>query len=97
MNDVPVLPARGVALCDRPVLTGTAPLAPPALSGRTPGGDGRRRHCHVQHPDGPLQGLVLQWAQEPAGWAALTIYVIPRPGGDLIVQEWLPAHRLTPV
>ncbi|CCI54238.1 hypothetical protein [Nostocoides jenkinsii] len=51
----------------------------------------------MQHPDGPLQGLVLQWAQEPAGWAALTIYVIPRPGGDLIVQEWLPAHRLTPV
>lgn len=83
------IPRRGVPLRDRPVVTGLS---------ETPRRDqrpGRQRHCLVDQPDGQWQGLILQWAKEPAGWVALTIYVKPGPGGDVAVQEWIPAERLT--
>lgn len=83
-------PARpGVPLKDRPIAEG--PPVKPAS-----GGQPRRRHCWVDHPEGSREGLVLQWAQDQGGWVALVIYVVPRSQGDLAVQEWVPAVRLRP-
>ncbi len=83
-------PRRGVPLEDRPVAE-----APPPRPQTAPGR--HRRHCWVKHPDGVIEGLVLQWAQDQ-GWVALVAYVAPRPGGgEQIIQEWLPAGRLQPV
>lgn len=56
----------------------------------------RQRHCFVTLEDGSsAQALILQWAQEPSGWVALTIRVQPGPAGDVAIQEWIPATRLT--
>ena len=87
------VPRRGVPLKDRPVVTNPDPVQRPITAGRTT----RHRHCFVIHSDHshPLQGLVLQWAQDATGWVALTIFVVPRDSGsDLTVQEWVPADRL---
>lgn len=61
-----------------------------------PAGKARRRHCWVEYQTGRCEGLVLQWAQDERGWVALVMYVIPQAGGDIAVQEWLPAARLQP-
>ena len=46
---------------------------------------------------GLAQGLVLQWAQDQRGWVALVVFVLEQVrGGDVTVQEWLPADRLRP-
>lgn len=86
------IPRRGVPLRDRPVVTGrvdAAPLADPAPPGR-------QRHCFVTLADNSTaQALILQWAQEPSGWVALTIRVQQGPAGDVAIQEWIPASRLT--
>ena len=85
----PPPPTRaGVPLKDRP----TGNQSPPAATPR------RRRHCWLTREDGTeTEALVLQWAQDGAEWVALVAHVIPRPGGDLIAQEWAPATRLRPV
>lgn len=55
----------------------------------------RQRWCVVNHPEhGSAQGLVLQWAQDQRGWVALVVFVLERAGGDVTVQEWVPADRL---
>lgn len=84
-------PRRGVPLRDRPTFTGPDQDQPITR----PGQPGQQRHCYVECPDGRFQGLILQWAQEPHGWVALTIWVKPGPEGDVAIQEWIPAHRLT--
>lgn len=57
----------------------------------------RQRWCLVDHPlHGSAQGLVLQWAQDGRGWVALVVFVLEQEGGDVTVQEWLPAARLRP-
>ena len=58
----------------------------------------RQRWCVVNHPvHGLAQGLVLQWAQDQRGWVALVVFVLEQVrGGDVTVQEWLPADRLRP-
>ena len=81
----------GVPLKDRPV--GDHAGAPPQSDQPTR----RRRHCYVTRPDHEeLEGLVLQWAQDQRGWVALVTYVVPREGGDVTMQEWLPADQLRP-
>lgn len=93
-TSTPPPPARdGVPLKDRP--RGPEDRSAPAAGPR-------RRHCwvdltghpHLQH-QGETEGLILQWAQDD-GWVALVAYVYPRPGGDMTIQEWIPAHRLRP-
>lgn len=76
----------GVPLKDRPVGSESAP-APPSP---------RRKHCYVARAGGDLEGLVLQWAQDTRGWVALVVYVEPREGGDVTIQEWLPGGQLRP-
>lgn len=40
---------------------------------------------------------MLQWAREDGpGWVALVAYVLSREGGDVTVQEWVPAGRIRP-
>lgn len=84
----------GVPLSDRPIGSRPDPTPKPTT---------RRRHCWVDltdHPTfsgaGEAEGLILQWAQDERGWVALVAYVVPRPGADLTVQEWVPAARLRP-
>lgn len=67
---------------------------PPAAA--TAAQPARRRHCFVALDGGEVEGLVLQWAQDERGWVALVVYVLPRHGSDLTVQEWLPAAQLRP-
>jgi len=51
----------------------------------------------VNHPvHGLAQGLVLQWAQDQRGWVDKVVFVLEQAGGDVTVQEWLPADRLRP-
>ena len=87
---------RGVPLKDRPVWTGQSQQPGPPVQTTAPAA--RRRHCWLTLPDhdGEVEALVLQWAAEPTGWVALTIYVIDRPGGSVAIQEWIPAARLRP-
>lgn len=57
----------------------------------------RQRWCVVNHPvHGVAQGLVLQWAQDQRSWVALVVFVLEQAGGDVTVQEWLPADQLRP-
>lgn len=80
----------GIPLKDRPV-DGIAREGP--VSGVTR----RRRWCMVNHPvHGQAQGLVLQWAQDERGWVGLVVFVLEQAGGDVTVQEWVPADRLRP-
>lgn len=91
---VPEPPTRdGVPLRDRPIAGETTESE--STTHR------RRRHCWVDLTDhdttaGEVEGLVLQWAQDARGWVALTAYVVTRAGGDITVQEWVPANRLRP-
>lgn len=86
------IPRRGIPLRDRPVVTGRTP----AEAVVDPAQPGRQRHCFVTLEDGgSAQALILQWAQEPTGWVALTIRVQPGQAGDVAIQEWIPATRLT--
>ncbi len=86
------IPRRGIPLRDRPVSTGPTRPAPPGSPAAPP----RQRHCLVTLEDGSTaQGLILQWAQEPTGWVALTIRVQAGTTGDVAIQEWIPAGRLT--
>lgn len=78
----------GVPLKDRPVGSESVPAPAPASA--------RRKHCYVAHAGGDLEGLVLQWAQDARGWVALVVYVEPREGGDVTIQEWLPGGQLRP-
>lgn len=87
-EDPPTRP--GVPLKDRPIGTED----PPAQQETAPR---RRRHCYVTRTGhGDVEGLVLQWAQDQRGWVALVVYVVPREGGDVTMQEWLPAAQLRP-
>lgn len=94
---VPDPPTRpGVPLKDRVSSAAGEQQAPPSIGKR-------RRHCWVDltgHPaysrDGKVEGLVLQWAQDERGWVALVAYVVTQPGGDVTVQEWVQAARLSP-
>lgn len=80
----------GVPLKDRPVGSESAPAPAPAPA------SARRKHCYVARAGGDLEGLVLQWAQDTRGWVALVVYVEPREGGDVTIQEWLPGGQLRP-
>ena len=42
------------------------------------------------------RGWSLQRAQDQRGWVALVVFVLERAGGDVTVQEWVPADRLRP-
>lgn len=83
----------GIPLKDRAVGDTATDSSPPRVDPATR----RRRHCYVTRPDHEeLEGLVLQWAQDQRGWVALVTYVVPREGGDVTMQEWLPADQLRP-
>ncbi|MEN3123843.1 hypothetical protein [Janibacter sp. LM] len=86
-QDPPTRP--GIPLRDRPVAG--ADVSTPATSAR------RTRHCWVRIDGERFEGLVLQWAQDERGWVALVVFVQPRPGGDVTVQQWVPASDLQPV
>jgi len=45
----------------------------------------------------PVQGLVLDWRRHSYRWSALVVTVRTEDGGSVVVQEWVPAERLTPV
>ncbi|MCB0893654.1 MAG: hypothetical protein KDB51_17850 [Propionibacteriaceae bacterium] len=79
----------GIPLKDRPA-NGVAREEPAPADAPA-----RQRWCVVNHPvHGLAQGLVLQWAQDQRGWVALVVFVLEQAGGDVTVQEWLPAARL---
>lgn len=85
----------GVPLRDRPI--GDEEPATSTAARR------HRRHCWIDltgHPTyasaSETEGLVLQWAQDARGWVALVVYVVPASGGDVTVQEWVPAAKLRP-
>lgn len=79
----------GTPLRDRPVAGTDGPEREPSPR--------RTRHCWVSIAGERFEGLVLQWAQDERGWVALVVYVQPRQGGDVTVQQWVPSKDLQPV
>ena len=59
------------------------------------------RHCWVVGPAGPLPGLLLGWERRATGWWGRVVHPVVEGGpGDprwVVVEEWLPADRLTPI
>ena len=57
------------------------------------------RHCWVLGPQGRRPGLLIGWQRRGAGpdavWFGRVVHVIE--GEDVVVEDWLPAHRLEPV
>lgn len=46
----------------------------------------------------PVQGFVIDWKRHSYRWSALTVVTLFDDNGDpVLVQRWIPAHRLTPV
>ena len=93
----------GVPLADRPRAGLPAPGAetedePPQLpaSEQCPA-----RHCWVADADRhgvKRPGLLVEWRAGPAGWEGRVVYAASlRPGSWCLVEEWLPASRLTPL
>ncbi len=59
------------------------------------------RHCWVVDAD-PLgvkrPGLLVEWRSAAPGWEGRVVYAATlRPGRWSLVEEWLPASRLTPL
>lgn len=100
----------GVPLSERVRASGHSP-APGHTSGPAPGG-GRRelhatgdecpaRHCWVSDAD-PLgvkrPGLLVEWRAAASGWEGRVVYAASlRAGRWSLVEEWVPASRLTPL
>ncbi|WP_435741581.1 hypothetical protein [Nocardioides sp. SYSU DS0663] len=59
------------------------------------------RHCWVADGSGGgarRPGLLVEWRQTPSGWEGRVVYgALLRPGVWGLVEEWLPAARLTPL
>ena len=57
-----------------------------------------RAFCWVEGAEGepgPWPGVVVRWVREPAGWQALTAYVVTSARGERrVVVEAVPAGRL---
>jgi len=67
----------------------------------TPEDPGPGRHCWVAGGVGDdglkRPGLLAEWRQAGAGWEGRVVYVgLAGPGRWVLVEEWLPADRLTP-
>ncbi len=58
-----------------------------------------RAHVWVTGPPqarGPHPGLLYRWESRPGlGWFALVVYLVQE--DDALVQQWVPASRLSPV
>ncbi|MCW2794029.1 MAG: hypothetical protein JWO76_3127 [Nocardioides sp.] len=59
------------------------------------------RHCWVADAvDGQgvkRPGLLVEWRRTTGGWEGRVVYAAClRPGDWAMVEEWLPAHALTP-
>lgn len=59
------------------------------------------RHCWVADAvDGQGEkrpGLLVEWRRTTGGWEGRVVYAAClRPGDWALVEEWLPAHALTP-
>jgi len=59
------------------------------------------RHCWVAEADRhgvKRPGLLVEWRAGPGGWEGRVVYAASlRPGAWCLVEEWLPASRLTPL
>lgn len=60
------------------------------------------RHCWVAEAvDGhgvKRPGLLSEWRRAPGGWEGRVVYAVRlRPGEWQLMEEWLPAHLLTPL
>lgn len=57
------------------------------------------RHVWIDFGDDldPMQGLVLEWRRHSYRWAALVVFVDENHDPIAVVQQWIPAERLTPV
>lgn len=59
------------------------------------------RHCWVAGQAGRLPGLLLGWERRATGWWGRVVHPVDEGGpGDprwVVVEEWLPADRLTPI
>ena len=89
----------GVPLSERVRPTTSAPEPPPPeLAG---GADCPARHCWVADADRhgvKRPGLLVEWRAGEAGWEGRVVYAASlRPGRWCLVEEWLPAPRLTPL
>lgn len=71
---------------------------PPALPGAE---QCPARHCWVAEADRhgvKRPGLLVEWRAGPGGWEGRVVYAASlRPGTWCLVEEWLPASRLTPL
>lgn len=57
-----------------------------------------RQHCWVKRTaehGGPHPALVTEWQQRDGQWWARVTYLVVE--ADAVVDQWLPADRLTPV
>ena len=74
------------------------PTAVPAASGvpQCPA-----RHCWVAEADAQgvkRPGLLVEWRADGTGWEGRVVYAAAlRPGRWSLVEEWMPASRLTPL
>lgn len=59
------------------------------------------RHCWVAEADRhgvKRPGLLVEWRAGAGGWEGRVVYAASlRPGAWCLVEEWLPASRLTPL
>jgi hypothetical protein len=54
------------------------------------------KHCWVNDEHGRLPGLLLGWRRTASGFQGRVVRPVPDEDGWVVVEEWLPADRLTP-
>jgi hypothetical protein len=54
------------------------------------------KHCWVSDEHGRLPGLLLAWRRTESGFQGRVVRPVPDPDGWVVVDEWLPADRLSP-
>ena len=54
------------------------------------------KHCWVNDEHGRLPGLLLGWRRTASGYQGRVVRPVPDEDGWVVVEEWLPADRLTP-
>jgi hypothetical protein len=54
------------------------------------------KHCWVSDEHGRLPGLLLAWRRTESGFQGRVVRPVPDADGWVVVDEWLPADRLSP-
>jgi hypothetical protein len=54
------------------------------------------KHCWVTDDHGRLPALLLEWRRTASGFQGRVVRPVPDEDGWIVVEEWLPADRLTP-